>query len=551
MTTSTTAMTAASPEREEREPFNQPEPLAGFRHQLRFMVRRDRLRMPIWVVSVVGLVGISAASVISIYSTPEDMQSYADVARADAAIKALTGPGYGLDAPTQGAIVMNETSLYTYIGVAVMCVFMIVRHTRAEEDTGRAELVRAAPVGRYATLAAATIWVSSICAAIGVGLMFVLVANGLPWVGSAAFAAANFAIGVVFIGVAAVTSQISSTSRAANSIAGAVLGVSFVLRAVGDMGNGWMTWLSPLGITQAIRPYADERWWVLVPLALLANALLLSAVFLLARRDLGAGLIRQRAGRAEASRHLASPFALALRLQRTSVIGWTAAIGLLGFFMGLIADQAEALAENEAIADMLAQAGQGTITESFLATLVLTNALLASGFTVSAVLRLRTEELEHRADTLLATPISRRQWLWSHFGVAVAGSFLVMLVSGILTGAGYAASAADAGEILPLVGASLAMMAALAVVAAVTVALVGFSAKWSIVAWTMVVIAVLVGFLAETLKLPQWVRDLSPFEHVPGMPAAPFELAPILVLVALAVALTALGTTAFRRRDIG
>jgi len=41
-------------------------------------------------------------------------------------------------------------------------------------------------------------------------------------------------------------------------------GFFFILRAVGDMGNGRMRWLSPLGCSQAIRPYDDKRRWVLI-----------------------------------------------------------------------------------------------------------------------------------------------------------------------------------------------------------------------------------------------------------------------------------------------
>ena len=525
--------------------------LAGFGNQLRFVARRDRIRMAIWIASIIGLVGVSAVSVLALYSTPEDLLSYAQVAQANTAIKALTGPGYGLDDPTEGAVVMNETALYTYLGVALMAFFMVTRHTRAEEETGRAELVRSAPVGRSATLAATAVWVSTCTFLIGVGLAVALVACGLPIVGSIAFGAATFAIGVVFVGVGAVTAQVATNARSANSIAGAFLGLSFLIRAVGDMGNGWMIWVSPLGIAQAIRPYADERWWVLIPMAVIAAVLLAIAFRLLSRRDLGAGILADRPGPSTASPRLATPFALAARLQRTSLIGWAVGIGVMGFFMGLVADEAEALAENQAIADMLAQSGQGTIAESFLATIIMTVALLTTGFTVSSVLRLRTEELEGRAEPMLATPVGRARWLWSHYGVAVGGSILLALVGGLMTGLGYAAAVGDANEILPLLGAGLAMSAGVLVIAGFTAALVGLSVKWSIVAWASVAFAAVVGLLAETLDLPQWVRNISPFTHIPRLPAASFDILPILILLAVAAVLTGIGMVAIRRRDIG
>jgi len=524
---------------------------AGFWSQLRFVARRDRIRMSLWIVTIVGLVAVSAVSVLALYSTPEDLVAYAQVAQANAAIKALTGPGYGLDDPTEGAVVMNETSLYTYLGIALMCVFMVTRHTRAEEETGRAELVRSAPVGRSATLLATVVWVSGSSFVIGVGLAVALVMCGLPVTGSIAFGAATFAIGTVFVGVAAVTSQVASSARSANSIAGAVLAVSFMLRAVGDMGNGWMTWLSPLGITQAIRPYADERWWVLLPLAVLTAASLIAAFVLQARRDLGAGILADRPGPATAAAGLATPFALAVRLQRISVVGWGLGIGLMGFFSGLIADEAEALADNQAIADIFAASGEGTITETFLATIMLMLGLMITGFTVASVLRLRTEELAGRTEPMLATPVGRERWLWSHFGVAVLGSVLLAVVGGLSTGLGYAAAVGDGDQILPMLGAGLAMAIALLVIAAFAAMLVGLSCQRSIAAWAAVALAAIIGLLAETLDLPQWVRDISPFTHVPHMPAAPFDGVPILILAAVATLLTGVAMVAIRRRDIG
>jgi len=541
-------VTVALPAAEEWR--SQPAPMAAFGRQLRFVARRDRIRTPVWIASVVGLAALSAVSVDALYQTQADLQGYADLAVANLAFKAIAGPGYGLDDVTLGAVVMNEVSMYTYVAVALMAVFMVVRHTRAEEESERADLVRAAPVGRYTALATAAVWVSGMVAVIGAGLTATMLAVGLPTAGSVAFGAATVAIGLVFVGVASVTAQVASSARAANAIGGAVLGLSFVVRAVGDIGNGWMTWLSPVGITQAIRPYADERWWVLVPLGVIATSTMGAAVVLLGRRDLGAGSLSQRSGPATGSPRLATPFAIAVRLQRASFVGWLVGIALTGYFIGLIADEAEAIAENEAVADFLTASGQGTLTELLLATMTLMVALIASGFTVASVLRLRTEEFAGRADPILATPVGRWRWLASHFAVSVGGSLLIMLGAGIAMGLGYLSSTTQADEILPVIGASLAQFVAMLVLGSLTLALVAMTPRWALFAWAGVVVSYVVGMLGNTLDLPQWLRNLSPFEHVPALPAAPFDAVPLLILAAVAAALTAVAMIAIRRRDI-
>ncbi len=528
----------------------QPRPLAGLGHQLRFVARRDRLRALVWIGGIVGVVTVSALSVLALYPTDADLAAYAQVAQADVAFKAIAGPGYGLDDPTEGAVVMNETSLYTYIAVALMATFMVVRHTRAEEDSGRAELVRAAPVGRYTLLAAAGIWVSAISLVIGVGLSVALRASGLPAAGSMAFGAATAATGITFAGISAVAAQLASSGRAANSFGAIVLGAAFLARAVGDIGTPWLTWISPLGIAQAIRPFADERWWVLVPLTVIAAGAFAAAAALLARRDLGAGFIGQRPGPAVGSERLASPLALAVRLQRPSVIGWVIGMAVAGLSFGLVIDQAEAFADNDAIADLIAQAGGGSITDQFLALTVLVLGLLTSGFTTASVLRSRTEETAGRVEPVLATPVSRVRWWASHTVVALAASLGILLIGGLTVGVGEAASTGRLDDVWPAFTAMLTMFSAVALVAAITASLVAAAPRWAQLSWSVVALATVVGLLGDTLRLPQWVRDLSPFEHVPAMPAEGFELLPVAVLTALTVATLAAGAIAIARRDI-
>ncbi len=547
----TTLLAPARSETGTRDTPSPTRPLAGFVHLIRFMVRRDRLRAPIWIVSVVGIFAASVASVVGLYQTPADLQEYASLAQADVALKAFAGPGYGLDDPTLGAVVMNETLVYTLIAVALMCNFLLIRHTRAEEETDRAELVRAACVGRLAPLAAALVWVAIIDVVVTIGLALSLLAFGLPATGTLAFAAIACGTGLVFIGVATAAAQIASSARAANAAAGATLGVFFMMRAIGDLGTGWVTWLSPLGWAQSIRAFDDERWWVLVPLSLGAVALTTAGVALSARRDLGAGFFEQRPGPVEASPHLATPLAMAARLVRTSLIAWTISLAMLGFFFGLVADQAEKMLESEAIAEFFAQFGVGTPTEIFLATTVLMIALTASGYTVSTVLRLRTEESAVRAEPVLATPVSRRRWMMSYLVMSAVGTIIVMLVSGLATGLGTAAQLGGGGQILPVLAAVSAMVPALLVLAGLTVALIGWRPRWAPIAWAGVAVSAIVGLLSETLKLPQWTRNVSPFQHVPAMPAASFEPLPLVVLVVVAAGFTLVGLAAMNRRDIG
>jgi ABC-2 type transport system permease protein len=523
----------------------------GTQRLLWLVLRRDRFRIAMWMLGLVGLMTMSASSIVALYTTQEDLEGYARTVRGNSALIIQAGPGYGLEDPTLGAVVMNETAQWLFIAAAVMSVFMVVRHTRTEEETERAELVRAAPVGRHAALASAMIGALIVNGAIAAGNVVALVAFGLPLGGSAAFGASMAGVGMVFAGIAAVAAQVASGSRTALAAGGLAVGVSFVLRAIGDVGNGVLSWTSPIGWAQAIRPYADERWWVLA-LPLVATIVLVAGARALQdHRDYGSGLVAQRSGRAAATARLSTPLALAVRLQRGALVGWAAGLGALAFFYGLVADQAEQILEdNPDMADFFAQLGVASVTDAFLSTAMLIMTLFATGFTVSSVLRLRSEELAGRVDPVLATPVSRRRWASSHLAVALVGTVVVALVNGAAMGVGAAIVLGDLGRVGELVAAGVVMVPAMWLLAGATLLIYGIRPRWALAAWALVAWVFVAAMFGSVLDLPQWLLNLSPFQHVPALPAAPMSWLPLVVLTALAVVSIVLGLRAFERRDV-
>jgi ABC-2 type transport system permease protein len=386
---------------------------------------------------------------------------------------------------------------------------------------------------------------------VGAGVVAGLVATDLPLIGSLAFGAATIGAGMVFAAIAAVAAQIASGARAALAVGSGTIAIAFVCRAVGDVGDGRLSWLSPIGWAQAVRPFAEERWWVLLLPVAAAVGFIGLAVSLQMRRDLGAGMFQQRPGPAAAGPRLSTPLGLAVRLHRPTIIGWTIGLALLAFFYGIVADQAESILEdNPDMADFLAMLGQGSITDVYLATSMLMMGLMATGFTLAALLRMRGEETTGRSDMILATRTSRRRWVASHLALAFGGTVVVMTACGLAMGLGFASVTGDMGKVPSLLVAALAMVPAMMAVGGLALLVYGLVPRWSLAVWGALAFIIAVGVLQAVLDLPQWVLDLSPFEHVPAMPAAGFDLAPLALLCAAGVALGAIGLAAFNRRDI-
>jgi len=64
------------------------------------------------------------------------------------------------------------------------------------------------------------------------------------------------------------------------------------------------------------------------------------------------------------------------------------------------------------------------------------------------------------------------------------------------------------------------------------------------------VYAFLVRVSRVDLQFPDWMNNLSPFGHVPQLPAADMSWTPMLVLTVVAAGLIWLGLAGFRRRDL-
>jgi ABC-2 type transport system permease protein len=533
--------------------------LAGTGTLARLALRRDRIRLLVWGAIIVGLVAVTASSVTSLYATAAKRQQYTESVGASPASAVLGGPGLGL--PHLGGIVIAESSTMCLVIIALLSTMLVVRHTRAEEESGRAELVAAAVVGRHARLSAALVAAFAIDLAIGIGLALALIGYGLPATGSVALALAIAGTGAVFASIAAVTAQLSEHSRTANGAAAAVLGLAFILRAIGDASGVSnpgaplrnLSWASPLGWAHRVRAYDGERWWLLGVMLAACLALIMVAALLSTHRDVAAGLVPARLGRATAASGLRSAWALAWRLQRGALIGWTVGLAVAAGVFGSIAHDVDSIIGNNAeAAKIFAElGGSGALINSYLTWVFGLAGVATAGYAVMAVLRSRSEENALRAEPVLATAVKRWQWLASHVAVAITGAVILLVTAGLVVGVVHGIrSGRVAHEVPRMLSAGLIQVPAALVLAAFAVALFGLLPRLVTAAWVFVVGVLLIGQLGGIVGLNRWVQDISPFTHVPRVGAAVTAL-PLLWLSAITMLLAALGFVGFRRRDVG
>lgn len=515
---------------------------------LRHFLRRDRWMLLWWTIGATILYWSQAASVDGLYRTQAEFDRAAVLMGDNAAFIAMAGPARALN--TIGGQVTWQATAFGAIVAGLMSMFLVGRHTRAEEESGRDELLRAAAVGRLAPMTAAVVDALVANVLLGAFVALSLITYPLAVADSLALGLGLTLCGWVFTGTALLAAQLTSSTRAMYGIAGAFIGLAYALRAIGDVVNPVLSWLSPIGWYQAMHAFSGVRWWPALLLLAAAVVATWAAYAVFARRDFGAGVIAARAGPAQAGARLGSGWGLAWRLQRTSVAGWSAGLLLIGLSYGSIgSDVGDLVGDSQASRDLFVQSA-GDLVEGFYATSILMLALTASGFAISSALRARGEEEDGRIEPLLATGLSRGRWLLAHGAVTVVGVLVVLLAGGLGLAAGYALATGDGGAAAGYVLATLGYVAPVLVLSALAFLLYGVVPRAASIAWLALVFAVVVMLFGELFRLPQWMQDVSPFEHLALVPAEEFRWAPFVALLGTAAALGALGLLGFGRRDV-
>jgi polyether ionophore transport system permease protein len=522
--------------------------MTGTGRLLRLILRRDRVLLPLWVL-VFGLLPMAYySSFEGLFTTEADRLAYVSASTDNAGFVAL----YGLLQGDSFAALTTWRAGFVPVMIGLAALLTVVRHTRADEESGRTELIGATVVGRHAQLAAALIATSAASLLIGLLTFAGMVGKSGDTAGSLAFGAEFAVSGLMFAAVGAITAQLTSSARSARSFAVVALGVAYALRvggdiaALGDGGPTWLSWISPMGWVTHIFPYGATNWWPVVLSVLLAVAATVAAVELRKRRDLGDGIFAARLGPAEGT--IGSPFALAWRLHRGLLLGWTVGLTLLGvIFGGVGGSVVEIASESESVGDLFTRLGGGSdqLVDSYFAGIAGIVGLIASCYAVQAALRLRDEETTGHAEVVLSTSVSRWAWAASHLMFSLLGPAVALLVEGVVT-----ALVSPDGTFGGIVGSAVIQLPAVWVLAGVTMLLFGLLPRWSPAAWAAPALCLLILLVGSTLQLDQWFLDISPFTHVPHLPGVDVPATPIVTLVAVAAVLAAAGLSGLRRRNI-
>ncbi len=510
---------------------------------VRLALRRDRVRLSVWI-AVLTLMMVYAPNAVRL-AYPDEAQRVARVNLLKTpAGMILGGPMFGVRETDLGVMMANELMLTLIIAASIMSILTVIRHTRAEEEGGTAELVLSSVVGRYARTAAALIVVGGVNAILAVTMTVAMASTGFGVLDTAAMCLGITGVSMVFGAVAAVTAQLWRQARAATGAAMGVLALATLVRGVGDVidnSGSVVSWFSPIAWAQQMRAFVDLRWWPFALLVVLAIGLMVLAAALENRRQYDDGVLPST-GEHPNAHAIKSVLGLHLTLQRGQTVGWTVGLFLSGLAFGSMTKSLlDAAKSNELLQRVLAQGG----IDSVYMTLTQFLAAAATAYMVSAVLRVFNDEQSGLGEAVLAGAVSRWRWLLTSVAAAVIGATVLMFFAGLGNGIGAAVTIGEPGTIWRLTLAGLAFVPALAVTAAVAAVAVAVRHTW--IGWLAVTFVVVSLYLGALLRLPQWLLDASPV----GQTKAPSQYSAV-ALTAMVVAAAVLSLVAgviYRRRD--
>jgi ABC-2 type transport system permease protein len=499
-----------------------------------------------------GMSGLVAATYRSTVGDGLDAAALAALAE-NPAIRTLFGPPVALE--TAGGFTVWRTGTVLTVLVASWALLTATRLTRAEEETGRWDLLLAGLLPMTTVLRHHLAVLVAALVTVGVAVTLALLVAGTPVAGAVLHGAGIALLGTFFAALGALAAQLLTTRGAANGATVAVLGAGLLARMVGDGIErvGWLRWLSPFGLTALSRPYAADRVAPLLVLVVATAVLLVAAPAVAARRDVRGGWLPAPSGRRPRLRLLHSVPAFAVRRLRRPLLGWMAGLGAYYLLIGLLAvSMTDFLADNPQLAARAERAGFGGLgsVDGYAGAMFALLAVPVGLFAAARIAATADDESRGRLTLLHAQPLSRLRTLGAEAAVTAGGAVLLCVVAAAATWAGAVAVDAPLGPLDSLAGTlNVLPVAALCLGAAL------FALGWL----PRAVLAVgalpaaggfLLHVLAGSTDLPGWLGRLSPFTHLAAVPGEPANHPAAVVMLLVAAVLGGAGAAGYRRRDL-
>ncbi|MFD1472386.1 ABC transporter permease [Companilactobacillus mishanensis] len=522
----------------------------------RFSFKKDWLKLVIWTVALAGLFTSVAAKFTSLYGTKSSIDTIVSTLKSPAMTalfgKMPSGPY------TTADVFASEMTVFMAIMAAIMNFSIVIKNTRSDEDTGILEIIRAHSVGKISNLTATLIEVFIVN--ISIGLLYsigLITANlhGTDINGDFLLGIGLGVSGLMFASIAAFLAQLVDNARAASMLSYLVLGIMYIARMSTDVSRPKLTWWVPFGWVELFSIYKDNNWtpvFLMLGLSIILSAL---AMWINSKRDMGAGIIATRPGRAHASVFLNGTLGLFWRLHRTSIIVWVIGLMVLGFTYGSIFNTiGDLLKTNPTIATILGpdalRSANVRIIKEFAAALMIVFGVLAMIPGIQIINYLKTGESKGYLEMIHAKPVGRIRLFTNNFILALFTTYLALFTSiwGLQLGGVYSMKHPIGLDIF--MRGFYGYISPIFIMLGIAVALIGLAPKLANLSYAYVLVALFVGYFGKLIDLPKWVDKITPFGFIPKVPLHTLDPGTFWWQMLIGLVLIIIGYIGYVNRDI-
>jgi ABC-2 type transport system permease protein len=456
---------------------------------------------------------------------------------------------------TLGAMYAHEMLLFCGLFAMIMSALHVVSHTRKEEDHGLTELVRSFRVGRQANSFAVIteIVLINILLALFTGVVMISFgADTISAKGSFLFGSSIGIAGILGAVIALVMAQIMPTSSGATGSSLGIIGLLYIVRAGTDVSNVDFSMLNPMGWTYLTYPFTENNWAPLILAVVFSIIMVIIAFALEGGRDMGAGYLPEREGRATAKKSLLSVPGLFIKLNKGVMISWFITFVIMGAAYGSIyGDMQTFIESNEIMSQMFTLTGV-SIEASFTGTIMMVMIVLVSILPIAIVNKLFAEEARLHLSQLYSTKVTRAKLYWTSVILAiVAGVVGILLASGGLGGTAISAM----GDNSPMnmgdfIAAGYNFLPSVLFFTGLAALASGWAPRLGKFIYVYLGYSFALNYFGGIIDLPEWVSKTAVQSWIPRMPVDKFDGAIFITMTVISIVLMVVGYFGYRTRDM-
>jgi len=518
-------------------------------------VKRDWKKIIVWVIGL----GLFSGGFVPAFEEIGKGQGLIGMFETmqNPAMVAMVGPTAVTTATeyTIGAMYANEMLLFCCLFAMIVSILHVISHTRKEEELGLTELVRSFRVGRQANSLAVmieTVIINlglSLCTSI---LMIFFNVTSITVEGSLLFGLSIGIAGMIAATIALVFAQIMPTSSGATGASLGMIGLLYIVRATTDVSNINLSMVNPMGWTYLTYPFTENNWLPLIFGLLFSCIVIVFAFVLEEKRDMGAGYLPEKEGRATAKKSLLSVPGLFVKINKGVIISWLVAFVIMGAAYGAIyGDMQTFLESNELMKQMFTLTGV-SIEVSFTATIMMVLIELVTILPIAVVNKLFNEEVRLHLSQLYSTKVTRGQFYW----VTIVLAVIVGVVGIVFAAGGLGATAISVMSkganmnIADFLVAGLNYLPSVLFFIGLAALALGWIPKLGKVVYAYLGYSFVLNYFGGILDLPDWFSKTAIQSWIPRMPTEGFDGTIFIVITLLSISLILIGYLGYKKRDM-